>query len=75
MRLKGISIFSRFSKNITRFVLAELDLAIDARKSGDTTTEFKHLENAHLPGQESTYWHYFYNRAIIVPLRLLIAPQ
>jgi hypothetical protein len=57
MHLKGISIFSRFSKNITRFVLAELDLAIDARQSGDINNEFKHLENAHVLGQESTYWH------------------
>ena len=57
MHFKEISIFSRFSKNITRFVLAELDLAIDARKSGDISAEFKHLENAHVLGQESTYWH------------------
>jgi hypothetical protein len=57
MHFKEISIFSRFSKNITCFVLAELDLAIDARKSGDINTEFKHLENAHVLGQESTYWH------------------
>jgi hypothetical protein len=57
MHLKGNSIFSRFSKNITCFVLAELDLAIDARKSGDINTEFMHLENAHVLGQESTYWH------------------
>jgi len=49
--------FSRFSKNITRFVKAELALATRAKESGNISTEFRHLENAHVIGQESTYWH------------------
>ena len=49
--------FSRFSKNISRFVKAELALAVRARESGDFSTEFRHFENAHVIGQESTYWH------------------
>lgn len=49
--------YSRFSKNIARFVEAELLLAVQARKSGNLTAEFGHLENAHVIGQESTYWH------------------
>ena len=46
-----------FSKNITPFVNSELELAARARESGNIITEFQHLENAHVIGQESTYWH------------------
>jgi hypothetical protein len=38
-------------------VQAELLLATTARERGDSDAEFKHLENAHVLGQESTYWH------------------
>ena len=39
------------------FVEAELELACEARFLGDHIIEFSHLENAHVIGQESTYWH------------------
>ena len=48
---------NRFSKNISCYVEAELQLAIQARKSGNIFKESQHLENAHVLGQESTYWH------------------
>lgn len=48
---------NKFSTNITPFVNAELELALSARLSGDIGVEFQHLENAHVLGQESTYWH------------------
>jgi hypothetical protein len=57
IHLKEVPILSRFSKNITPFMEAELELAIHARKSGDVNAEFQYLENAHVIGQESTYWH------------------
>lgn len=47
----------RFSKNIAAYVLAELDKAENASANGDHVTAFRHLENAHVLGQESTYWH------------------
>lgn len=46
-----------FSKNITQFVISELELATQARESGNIAAEFQYLENAHVIGQESTYWH------------------
>ena len=48
---------SKFAKNIEPFVKAELELANHARLHGDRANEFSHLENAHVIGQESTYWH------------------
>jgi hypothetical protein len=48
---------SKFSKNIAPHVQAELEQAIHARRHGNTRKEFSHLENAHVLGQESTYWH------------------
>lgn len=48
---------SKFSKNISPYVQVELNAALLARKQGLTDAEFKHLENAHVLGQESTYWH------------------
>jgi hypothetical protein len=51
------SMMSKFSKNISTYVEAELTAAMSARKQGSTDAEFKHLENAHVLGQESTYWH------------------
>lgn len=48
---------STFSKNIAPFVLAELAKAEKARANGDISSEFTHYENAHVLGQESTFWH------------------
>lgn len=51
------SLGSQFTQNIAPHVQAELLLATTARERGDSDAEFKHLENAHVLGQESTYWH------------------
>jgi len=48
---------SRFSKNIAPYVKDELLKAERALQSGDASASFTHLENAHILGQESTYWH------------------
>jgi len=48
---------SNFTRNIAPHVQAELELADKSRASGDPANEFHHLENAHIIGQESTYWH------------------
>lgn len=48
---------NHFSKNIAPHVQAEIDAAGDARQQGLLDVEFNHLENAHVLGQESTYWH------------------
>jgi len=48
---------SNFSKNIAPFVKEELLKAERALQSGDSSASFAHLENAHILGQESTYWH------------------
>ena len=47
----------KFAKNITPFIESELALASEAKAVGSINVEFKHLENAHVLGQESTYWH------------------
>jgi len=49
--------FSRFTKNIKPYVEAELNLALVAKQNGDFSQSFSHLENAHVIGQESTYFH------------------
>ena len=48
---------SKFSKNVAPFVEAEIALARKARIYGDSLVEFRHFENAHVIGQESTYFH------------------
>ena len=48
---------SQFTKRITPAVNNELALAKTARDSGNTQTEFHHLENAHVLGQHSTWLH------------------
>ena len=48
---------SRFARRICRHVEDEIALAIEARTLGDPESEFSHLENAHVLGQASTYWH------------------
>lgn len=47
----------RFSKNIAPYVKDELLKATQAQDSGDYSLAFTYLENAHVLGQESTYWH------------------
>ena len=46
-----------FSKTIAPYVNNELLKANQAQKLGDHDLAFSHLENAHVLGQESTYWH------------------
>ncbi|WP_339723151.1 DUF3703 domain-containing protein [uncultured Paraglaciecola sp.] len=46
-----------FYKNIKPHVEQEITLAKQARTQGDAVIEFKHLENAHVLGQASTYLH------------------
>ena len=48
---------SHFSKNIAPYVNEELKKAKEAGLIGEHNIEFSHLENAHVLGQESTYWH------------------
>ncbi|MFQ3237217.1 MAG: hypothetical protein ACI9C4_002798 [Paraglaciecola sp.] len=48
---------SKFSEIVKPFVEQELVLALKAKSQGNYTIEFSHLENAHVIGQESTYWH------------------
>ncbi|WP_027872482.1 DUF3703 domain-containing protein [Spongiibacter marinus] len=47
----------RFSKAIAPFIELELVRARQAEAFGDAVTGFRHLENAHVLGQESTRWH------------------
>ena len=51
------SLKSNFTKNIAPFVQSELLLASKEKELGNVDAEFKHLENAHILGQESTFWH------------------
>ncbi|WP_439133101.1 DUF3703 domain-containing protein [Pseudomaricurvus sp.] len=46
-----------FAKHITPFVQAELTKSDIQMTNGASQQAFKHLENAHILGQESTYWH------------------
>lgn len=48
---------SHFSSNIAPYVNKELLKAAQAQSAGDYALAFAHLENAHVLGQESTYWH------------------
>ncbi|PTB33051.1 hypothetical protein DAT36_08370 [Photobacterium phosphoreum] len=48
---------SNFSQNIAPYVKKEMIKAYRAQKRDDPATEFRYLENAHVLGQESTYWH------------------
>lgn len=52
-----LNIMNKFSKKITPYVRAELVLARRAREQDSVNEEFRHLENAHVLGQSSTYWH------------------
>ena len=46
-----------FSKNIKPYIKNQLEAAHKARTDNDSSLEFRHLENAHVLGQASTYWH------------------
>lgn len=48
---------SKFTKNIAPFVEDEIQLSQAANSKGENDLAFNHLENAHVLGQESTYWH------------------
>lgn len=49
--------FKSILKNIVPYVKKEILKATEAQVSGDYFLAFKYLENAHILGQESTYWH------------------
>lgn len=46
-----------FTKNIAMSVRRELVMARSLQINGQWQSAFKHLENAHVLGQLSTYWH------------------
>ncbi|MBR9793657.1 MAG: DUF3703 domain-containing protein [Gammaproteobacteria bacterium] len=48
---------SKFSKNIAPEVQSEISLAKQLEITGSLSESFHHLENAHVLGQESTWWH------------------
>lgn len=48
---------SKFSNYIAPHVEKELAAASDCRLQQSAAREFQHLENAHVLGQNSTYWH------------------
>jgi len=48
---------SSFKENIRPYVETELAKSRDAESDGNFVAAFSHLENAHVLGQESTYWH------------------
>ena len=47
----------KFTKNIAPVVKEEIQLSQVANSKGENDRAFNHLENAHVLGQESTYWH------------------
>jgi hypothetical protein len=47
----------KFTNNIGPYIQVELRQAEQARTAENFTQEFKHLENAHVLGQESTFYH------------------
>ncbi len=53
----GVTVLGKFTNNISPYVNAELVLARKAREEGLVELEFQHLENAHVIGQESTFFH------------------
>lgn len=46
-----------FSKKIAPSIIAQFEAAHKARTDNDSSLDFRHLENAHVLGQASTYWH------------------
>ena len=48
---------SKFSKRIAPYIKEELLKSGEAMERGDYSKAFTHLEDAHVLGQTSTYWH------------------
>ena len=48
---------SHFSKNIAAAVRSEVTMSKQQEFKGNFKAAFQHLENAHVLGQESTWWH------------------
>mgnify|MGYP003384482051 CR=1 FL=1 len=48
---------SKFSNSIAPYVIEEILKAAKTQEAGDYSSAFTYLENAHVLGQESTYWH------------------
>ena len=48
---------TKFSQNLQPHIEQELTFASQAKSKEAHHVEFQHLENAHVIGQESTYWH------------------
>ena len=48
---------NNFTKNITPYVQDQLSEADRSDRLGNVADSFIYLENAHVLGQESTYWH------------------
>ena len=46
-----------FTAKIKPYVEHEIKQAVQAEQNNDPSTVFTHLENAHVLGQQSTYWH------------------
>lgn len=46
-----------YTKNITPYVQEQLSKADQSDRLGNVADSFVYLENAHVLGQESTYWH------------------
>lgn len=57
IRSRGDFVISEYGKNIRPFVQAEYGKALQARNDNDPSLEFRHLENAHVLGQASTFIH------------------
>ena len=50
---------TRFSDSIKPYVQQEVAQSQQYRAAGDINKEFEYLENAHVLGQESTYYHVY----------------
>ncbi|PWQ94415.1 DUF3703 domain-containing protein [Leucothrix pacifica] len=50
---------TRFSKTIGAYVEKEFEESLHYREKGDVYKEFEYLENAHVIGQESTFYHVY----------------
>ena len=48
---------TQFKRKITPFIYEKLVSADRARREGDFETQFKYLEDAHVLGQQLTYFH------------------
>lgn len=50
---------TRFSDSIKPYAQQEVEQSQQYRAAGDINKEFEYLENAHVLGQESTYYHVY----------------